>query len=142
MKASVEPSRSKANRMRRLHLEEAVRILKSSPVSGRKGSLLVDARLGIAACRTGDPYLSVTVPAYNEAERLPRTLRDLISISARQVSPTLDRTGWVISLYSFSLFLVFGIPNAASKAFRAEVAVRIFPETKIADGDLISRCWP
>jgi dolichyl-phosphate beta-glucosyltransferase len=28
------------------------------------------------------------------------------------------------------------------KAFRAEVAERIFSDTKIEDGDLISRCWP
>jgi hypothetical protein len=77
-----------------------------------------------------DVYFSVIVPAYNEAERLPRTLERFNKYLSSTGFTYAGQDGWVISLYSFSPFLVFGIPNADSRPF-AEVAVRIFSHTKI-----------
>ena len=48
----------------------------------------------------------------------------------------------VISLYSFSPFLVFGIPNADSKLSAPRWQRESSPTRKSRDGDLISRCWP
>ena len=68
--------------------------------------------------------------AANAEEAVPRP-----GISAGQ-------DGLVISLYSFSPFLVFGIPNADSKLSAPRWQRESSPTRKSRDGDLISRCWP
>jgi hypothetical protein len=45
-------------------------------------------------------------------------------------------------LYSFSPFLVFGIPNADSRPFAPTWLRESSPKRESKDGDLISRCWP
>jgi len=78
-----------------------------------------------------DVYFSVIVPAYNEAERLPRTLERFNKYLSSTGFTYAGQDGWVISLYSF--FTVPGIwdTQCGFKAFRAEVPVRIFSHTKI-----------
>src|SRR5215831_19118706 len=49
--------------------------------------------------------------------------------------------GLVTSLCSFSWFLVFGIPNAASRLFAPKRRRKSSPTRRSKDGDLISRCW-
>src|SRR5499433_1573429 len=50
--------------------------------------------------------------------------------------------GLVTSLCSFSWFLVFGIPNAASMPLAPRQRRESSPTQRSKDGDLISRCWP
>src|SRR5215831_11005991 len=49
--------------------------------------------------------------------------------------------GLVTSLCSISRFLVFGIPNAASRPFAPRQRRESSPTQRSKDGDLISRCW-
>src|SRR5215467_7836725 len=51
------------------------------------------------------------------------------------------KDGLVISLCGISRFLVFGIPNAASRPFAPRQRRESSPTQKSKDGDLISRRW-